>query len=202
MIQFHAQKLWRRIAAVSKTAKAKRAAIAYVTKDLPLALQSGDKLVMDASDAAIASGETSAKVVAQLHRRGVQLYSYGPLHSKVVVLDGRVFASSANLSESSQNTLLEAGLETDNPTAVAQAIAFIESLSEQSEPIDDGFVARIAKIPVRKHRHGNRKGKPPRKLKLPHDPRTWVIGVHSIPEPDDPAELKRIRRVKRRRLHS
>src|SRR5437764_377185 len=117
MILFHTQKLWQRIATVSKIAKAKRAAIAYVTKDLPLAFQLDDTLIADCSDAAIASGETSAKALARLHKRGVLLYSYGPLHSKVVVLDGTVFVSSANLSEASQSTLLEAGLETDNPTA-------------------------------------------------------------------------------------
>ena len=80
-------------------------------------------------------------MLAELHGRGVHLLSYGPLHAKVVVLDGIVFVSSADLSESSQSTLLEAGLETDNPTAVAQAIGFIESLAEQSESIDAKFIA-------------------------------------------------------------
>jgi hypothetical protein len=192
MIQFHSKNLWKRIGQASKKAKTKRAAIAYVTKDLPLALRSNDTLVIDGSDAAIGSGQTSAKVLAQLRRRGVHLYSYGPLHSKVVVLDGIVFASSANLSDSSQRMLLEAGLETDNPTAVSQAIAFIESPAEQSDLIDGKFIARIEKIPVKNNWHPRATGKPPKKLTIPDDPKTWLIGLHSIPEPQDPAELERI----------
>jgi hypothetical protein len=192
MIQFHSKRLWQRIGIVSKKAKAKRAAIAYVTKDLPLALQSNDTLVLDASDTAIASGETSAKVLAQLYRRGVQLYSYGHLHSKVIVLDGTAFASSANLSESSQGTLLEAGLETDNPTAVAAAIAFIQTLAEQSDAVDAKFIARIGKIPVKKGWLTKRSGKSPKKLKFPEEPRTWLVGLRSIEAPSNPDELKRI----------
>jgi hypothetical protein len=192
MIKFHNKHLWRRIGSVSIRAKAKRGAIAYVTTDLPLRFQQNDVLVADCSDAAIASGETSAKVLDKLHKRGVLLYSYGHLHSKVVVLDGTVFVSSANLSESSKNTLLEAGLETDNPTAVAQAIAFIEALAEQSEPVDAKFISRIEKIPVKKHWHPRASGKPTKRLKLSDEPKTWVIGLHSIAEPHDPAEVKRI----------
>jgi hypothetical protein len=194
MIQFHSKKLWQRIGTVSKHAKARRAAIAYVTKDLPLAFQPNDTLVADCSDGSIASGETSAKVLSQLHKRGVSLYSYGHLHAKVVVLDGTVFTSSANLSESSQSTLLEAGVETDNPTAVAQAIAFIESLAEQSDPIDAKFIARIAKIPVRKSRKPQGSGKPAKKIKLQGEPTTWVVGLRSIEVPKNPDELKRIKK--------
>ena len=192
MIQFLTTKLWKRIAVCARRAQRKRAAIAYVTKDIPLAFSSGDTLIVDASDAAISSGQTSAKVLARLHRRGVQLYNYSPLHSKVVVLDGTVFVSSANLSESSQDTLLEAGLETDDPTVVAQAIGFIESLAEQSERLNAKSIARIAKIPVKKNLHPKRKGKASKKLKLPSDPRTWLLGVHLVEYPKDPAEIRRI----------
>jgi len=192
MIQFHTTNFWNRIASVSKKADTKRAAIAYLTQDLPLGLNSEDTLIVDASEQTIASGGTSAKVLAKLHRRGVNLYHCDALHSKVVVLDGTVFVSSANLSASSQNTLVEAGLETDSPTAVAQAVAFIELLAEHSSPIDENFIARITKIPVTRNWKVNKTGAALKRLKRSRESKTWLVGVMALKDTNDPAELKRI----------
>jgi hypothetical protein len=192
MIQFLSTSLWKAVATESKKAKTKRAAIAYVTRDLPLSLGTNDTLIVDASDGAIRSGETSAKVLQKLFRKGVKLFSYPGLHAKTVVLDRTVFVSSANLSNSSLKYLLEAGVKTDHPTVVSKAISFIEDLAEYATPIEKPFLERIVQIPVNRgsilHRtKGNRA--------LPiqdREPKTWLVGVHAIDSPKDPAELTRI----------
>jgi len=64
--------LWKTVTAVSKKAKHRQAAIAYVTEDY-LKLRSGDELIVDASEATIRSGGTDARLLQDLHRQGVAL---------------------------------------------------------------------------------------------------------------------------------
>src|SRR5690349_18499265 len=139
MIRFwYGDLLWKAIAARAKNAKRIKAAIAYVTDVSALRMKSGDVLVVDASDAAIASGQTSANTLDRLCNKGVQLFNHVGLHSKVIIADSVVFASSANLSASSKSKLLEAGIETDNPSVVSGAVGLIQRLAEARNQIDDG----------------------------------------------------------------
>ena len=78
--------LWRTVKAQASKSRCRKAAVAYVTKDL-IGLRKGDTLVMDASVAAVSAGETNAKLLTTLHRRGVLLYSRPGLHAKVLLLD-------------------------------------------------------------------------------------------------------------------
>jgi hypothetical protein len=185
--------LWKEIAKEAKKAQRTKAAIAYVTKASPLALKKGDVLVVDGSDGAIASGQTSAAVLSVLLKKGVSLYSHNGLHAKVVIVDSVLFSSSANLSESSISRLLEAGIETDNPNAVSGAVGMVEELIETSVSIGSAFIARIKKIDVKKH-FGGGKSKARVTAKGHRDPVTWLLGVHAIDEPTNPEELRRIER--------
>jgi hypothetical protein len=177
--------LWKEIAKRAKTARRKKAAIAYVTKASPLALKRGDVLVVDASDGAIASGQTSAAVLSSLLKKGVSLYSHNGLHAKVVIADSVLFSSSANLSESSVSKLLEAGIETDNPNTVSGAVGMIEKLIETSTMIAPAFIARIKQIQVKKH-FGGSKSKAVATAKGHRDPVTWLLGVHTVDDPKNP----------------
>jgi phosphatidylserine/phosphatidylglycerophosphate/cardiolipin synthase-like enzyme len=183
--------LWKTISNRAKQAHRTKAAIAYVTRELPLSFKPDDVLIVDASDDAISSGQTSAVVLARLMKSGVCLYSHDGLHAKIIVVDSTLFASSANLSDSSLSRLLEAGIETDNPNAVSAAVGSIERLMSKSLPIDPGFVARIKKIVVEKRR-GIGKSKARATPKDYREPVTWLMGVHDIDMPKNPEELKRI----------
>ena len=160
-------------------AATKRAVIAYVTRDLPLKLRSGDILIADASPRAIKCGETSASVLRQLFDRGVCIYSYMGLHAKVVVLDNIVVTSSANLSDQSvQGKLLEAGVLTDNPGAVAGAISLVHQLKGLSEALTNRRLKRLEQIPV------VRTGVPPmrsilrkRRPRVKAQSTAWIFGV-------------------------
>src|SRR6266576_3458871 len=90
--------LWGEIQRLALKSKTKRAAIAYVTTDKYLKFGKGDVLVVDASDAAIACGETSAAVLKQAYKRGAELYSSDRLHAKFILLDHVAVVGSANLS--------------------------------------------------------------------------------------------------------
>jgi PLD-like domain len=183
--------LWKEIAKRAKQAHRTKAAIAYVTKASPLAFKSGDVLIVDASDGAIASGQTSAAVLSSLLKKGVSLYSHDALHAKVVIADSVLFSSSANLSDSSISRLLEAGIETDNPNAVSGAVGMIEKLIETSAMIDPEFIARIKQIEVKQH-FGGKRSKAQATAKGHRDPVTWLLGVHTVDDPKSPDELRRL----------
>jgi hypothetical protein len=184
--------LWKEIRKLAKTAHRTKAAIAYVTKSSPLAFKSGDVLVLDASDGAIASGQTSAKTVSALWKKGVVIYSHNGLHAKVIVADCVLVASSANLSESSLSKLFEAGIETDNLNNVSSATGMIAKLIEKSSRIDKPFIARIMKIQVKKH-FGGGKSKARTTAKGHRDPVTWLTQVYFDDDPKTPEELRRIK---------
>jgi phosphatidylserine/phosphatidylglycerophosphate/cardiolipin synthase-like enzyme len=185
--------LWKEIAKRAKNAHRTKAAIAYVTKASPLALKRGDVLVVDASDGAIASGQTSAAVLFSLRKKGISLFSHDGLHAKVVIADSVLFSSSANLSDSSFSKLFEAGIETDNPNSVSGAVGMVEKLMVTSPTIDLAFIVRIKKINVTKHfAGGNSKARTTEKGY--RDAVTWLLGVHAIDDPKNPEEPRRIER--------
>src|SRR5450759_87169 len=148
--------LWRTIERRAKTARRTKAAIAYVTRTRPLNFKAGDLLVVDATDGAIACGRTSAAVFSKLHRSGVLLYSHEGLHAKCIILDSVLFTSSANLSSSSIDALLAAGIETDSPNSVSEAVGMIERLLKTSTTIDSAFIKRSKRIKVDPHVGGER----------------------------------------------
>lgn len=182
--------LWSAIEREAESARRTKAAIAYVTKELPLRFKAGDVLITDATDGAIASGRTSASVLGRLHRKKVLMYSHPGLHAKLVIFDSMLFASSANLSDSSTDGLLEAGIQTDSPNSVSEAAALVERLISNSDLINSAFIKRIKRIPVKQGFKGSTSSIA--KLSKRRRPLTWLIGVHDIEQPSDPAEIRRV----------
>jgi hypothetical protein len=175
--ELHSDTLWKTVKRLARKSAVKRAAVAYVSSDEYVQFGRGDTLVTDASDGAIAGGQTDAEVLARARGQGAELYSVKGLHTKVLLLDGVAVIGSANLSASSVDSLVEAAWVTDHPAAVGMASALIEQLQAQADEIDDDFIGRIRKIPV--SRRGGRPGKKPPPIKLsPHQ--TWVLGVKEL----------------------
>jgi hypothetical protein len=140
--------VWSRIKVVLDQSRTKTAAIAYVTTDAIVQFGAGDVLVTDASDNAIACGETSARVLEAAIAAGAEIYTCGGLHAKVIVFDDVAVIGSANLSERSERDLVEAAWVTDDPTVVAEARSFVARLAAQSRRIDRALLQRILSIKV------------------------------------------------------
>jgi hypothetical protein len=180
--------VWKQVAAESSLARRRLAAVAYVTSDRNLKLKRGDVLVCDASDTAIKAGQTSARLLQSLLRKGVELRSRDDLHTKAAVFGRFALIGSSNLSASSENSLTELALFTDRDQTVAQVTSFIHQLREDSEEIDDNFLRRILKLKVDQQNRG-----PQRKRKdigFSAKPRTWIIGVKELPDESFPDEQK------------
>jgi hypothetical protein len=166
--------LWQTVRRLAKRAASKRAAVAYVTTDSMIKFGAGDVLIADASDHAISSGDTSAAVLARAARRGAELFSLPNLHAKIMLLGGAAVIGSANVSESSATSMIEAALVTDDPSAVGMATALIVRLKEQAQPIDEAFLLRISAIKVK--RRAWRRGRAKKVRVDPHQ--SWIIRVY------------------------
>jgi hypothetical protein len=182
-----AEGLWDEIRRLAKRAGRKFAAVAYVTSDTHVKFGAGDTLVTDASNKAIKTGQTSAKLLRAAHDRGAYLYSYPGLHAKVYAFDRAVVVGSSNLSSSSED-LLEAAAITEGARAVASVISFVESLTHKAKRIDRKFLDRVDRLPVRPGWKPSKKaGKGPRLPKVP----VWLVGVTALADDAHPEESNR-----------
>jgi hypothetical protein len=185
--------LWKSVRAQARQSRQRKAAIAYVTRDL-VGFRKDDVLVLDASPHAIASGETNARLLRTLCRRRVRLYHCADLHAKVLLLDDVAVVSSGNMSRSSDNALVEAAVLTDHSSTVSGVASFIEQLVHQSEELQPRHIDRLCRIKViRRGGRGGGPGHQRRKTRLARlGNRTWLVGVRELVRDPVPAEQKMI----------
>lgn len=116
--------------AVRKTLRPSDVAVAYIgvggSQILPL--KRGSRLVVDASEGAVKSGQTCPEELTKLQRKGVRIFSVSNLHAKVFVIGNKAFIGSTNVSRRSSSTLVEALLCTTDPAAVQAARAFVREM--------------------------------------------------------------------------
>src|SRR5438046_174404 len=140
--------LWKEVCALSKKAQSVRAAIAYVTASELLKFQKGDLLIVNASEGAIRGGQTSAKVLSALHKRGVEVYNCSNLHAKVLLIDNVAVIGSGNMSQASAGGLVKAALRTGHRATVSGVQTFLRQLVEQSERLTAKRLVELRKIKV------------------------------------------------------
>jgi phosphatidylserine/phosphatidylglycerophosphate/cardiolipin synthase-like enzyme len=172
--------LWIEIRANARTALRRKAAIAYVTRD-SIGFRKDDVLVVNASERAIKFGETDAKLLQKLQKRGVRLYNSIDLHAKVFLLDDVAVVSSANMSRASADRLVEAGVITDHSSTVSAVASFLEQLMRSSVEIKVPQIVALCKIKV--IRRGRKIGgvrRKDRKTITPLGNQTWLIGVKEL----------------------
>jgi len=105
-------------------------AVAYFGKGASklLPLPKGSRLVVNASDGAVKSGQTCPDELRALQKKGVEIFSVGNLHAKVFVVGKTAFVGSANVSRNSAESLVEAMLQTTDSAAVAAARSLVSEL--------------------------------------------------------------------------
>ena len=91
--------IWLEISKQARTKTPRKIAISYVTTD-HIGLRAGDVLITDASEKAIRTNQTDAKLLRELHGNGVTIHSHKGLHSKVLLLGRHAIVGSANMSGS------------------------------------------------------------------------------------------------------
>ena len=121
-------------------------AVAYfgkgASKLLPLA--KGSRLVVDASERSVASGQTCPADLRKLVKRGVRVYSVPNLHAKVFVLGRAAYIGSANVSNRSASQLVEAIIRTSDASATRAARKFV--LDHCLHELTPTVLTRLAKL--------------------------------------------------------
>lgn len=93
-----------------------------------LPLERGSRLVVDASEAAVRAGQTNPAELSKFQRRRVRVYTVPNLHSKVFVFGREAFIGSANVSNRSATSLVEAVVRTRDLKTVTAAKRFVGEL--------------------------------------------------------------------------
>jgi len=121
-------RVWERITALARqNAKKSFVAVAYFGAngaDL-LPLSKGSWLAVDASEAAVKSGQTCPTALIKLQRNGVRIFSVNHLHAKLFVFGRIGIVGSANASANSANLLIESTITFTSSRDVNTAIRFI-----------------------------------------------------------------------------
>jgi hypothetical protein len=137
--------LWREINARVNNGKTVKAAVAYLGQKGSelLPLKNGDHLVIDMSLGTVRAGVTDPREVRKLMNKGVKVFSRGSLHAKFIIIDKTLIASSANISNNSNNKLDEVGIVTTDSTAIRRALEFFEKLC--TEPVREQYLKACIK---------------------------------------------------------
>ena len=172
MNKFLTLKIWPRLTELAKKSKQSCVAVAYLgngaIKLLPL--KAGGRLVVDLSENAVKSGQTSPHEILKFIARGVNVSTVGNLHAKIFVFSNHAFVGSANASSHSANALIEAMIETTDKSVVSACRQFVESMS--GEIVTPEYAKWMAKL-YRPPRFAS--GRTKTKHSIPWHPPLWVI---------------------------
>ncbi len=132
MLQLHSDNLWQTIKRHARHAKRRsHVAVAYfgggASKRLPL--KRGSTLVVNMGDNAVRNGLTKPSEILAMLKRGIDVHTVANLHAKVFVIGSRAFVGSANVSDNSANSLVEAAVELTSREAVAKCRSFVKALT-------------------------------------------------------------------------
>ena len=122
-----------------------------------LPLEKGSRLVVDASEQAVASGQTYPDELLKLVNKGVEVFSVRNLHAKVFVVGRTVFVGSANVSQRSASQLVEAVIRSSEKQLVASAKEFV--LENCSDPLSPSALKKLQKLYKPPKIAGGKRGK-------------------------------------------
>lgn len=139
--------VWKELSrAIRRSKRPCSVAVAYLGSGANrlMPLPYGSRLVVDASEHAVASGQTCPEDLGRLLERGVRVYSTPSLHAKVFLVSGAAYVGSANASRHSANQLVEAILRTTEPAAISAAREFV--LKHCLHELGPEAIRRLAKL--------------------------------------------------------
>lgn len=145
--EFLTHDVWSKLTQAAGGARQRFAvAVAYfgIGASRMLPLSPGSRLVVDASERAVASGQTSPAELIKLVRRGVRVFSVPNLHAKVFVFGRSAYIGSTNVSSRSASHLVEAVVRTTHPHAVQTARQFVQELCVHE--LSPTVLKRLAKL--------------------------------------------------------
>lgn len=154
---FITQNIWPEITKVVRHAKKPcHVAVAYFGAGASslLPLPRGSRLVVNASEKAVGSGQTCPEDLLKLLQREVSVYSVANLHAKVYVVGRTAYIGSNNVSHTSATRWMEAAVRITDSGEVSSARKFVDDLC--LDALTPGSLKKLAKLyQAPKFRDGN-----------------------------------------------
>jgi len=147
MARFVGADLWTVLRALAEHPGPKQAAIAYFSEGSQINFGAGDTLIVDATERAIRSGQTSARKLLAAFRRGASVYSHDSLHAKIIVTAVGALVGSANLSANSMS-LREAGALLVGADELEAVRAYIDQLRRESTLLSEVALNALSSLPA------------------------------------------------------
>jgi hypothetical protein len=170
------ESIWEQLAKASKGSKSRTAAIAYFATEKFVRFREGDFLVVDASDQAITTRQTSRTLLRKLVRRGVRVFSLPKLHGKMIAFEDCAFIGSMNFSNTSP-MLTEVALRVTRKSLVTEAKSVVRSLAARGDEVDQVFIRRLMKlklIPKQGGLGGRKRTNRPVQV--------WLVSTNDLPD--------------------
>lgn len=138
--------LWKRLRSLAAESRSAIVAVPYFGVDGArlLPLKKGSKLIVNCTEHTVKAGQVHPDDLLELVHKGVEVHRSVNLHAKVFVFDATAVVGSANVSHTSQDDLIEAGVELTDPKVVAEARSFVESL--QGDLLGPEYLENLAEL--------------------------------------------------------
>lgn len=126
--KFLSDNIWRTIKTLSDKSRKTKVAVAYFGTGATklFKLKQGDILLVAMTIGNVKAGQVNPSEIEILFKRGVQIFTLTNLHSKIFLFDKSVIVGSTNASYNSVDTLIEAGVFTDDKKAIKDADNFFK----------------------------------------------------------------------------
>ena len=193
-LQFHAPQPWTQIQKYSAKQKS-WVAVPFLGKDAAkfLPIPKGSILVTRFNRESIKAGQVDPSEVLKFIKRGVQVYNYGSLHSKVYVLGRRLFVGSSNVSKTSQG-LSEACIETTDPKLIGDARLYVKGLC--GDLITEEFVKSLISLYPKENSWFFGAPSLDAKKKISNRSSVWIATVGTIDWSDEVVAVDKVAAVK------
>ena len=154
-----------------------------------LPLKQGSVLVTRIDAASVKSGHVDPREIVKLLKKGVQVFLCANLHAKVYVFGKTAVIGSANISSTSAG-LVEAAIETTEPSIVSEAKDFIEELC--ADPIGIEYAKSLIPLYPLDQIRGSR-GSSKNEAEFS---KVWLSAVYEDPWDDEVVESDKKARLK------
>lgn len=147
MIRFLGEDLWDELSRLCNERGPKHVAVAYYSSDSHFRCGRGDTLIVDASEKAIQTRQTSAMVLRAAERRGSRVFSHSKLHAKIVRVEDYAFVGSSNFSTNARS-LREAGLLVTDEAVLGEVDRYLQLLERESRRLLKTDIDALCAIPL------------------------------------------------------
>jgi len=141
------EQVWQEIKVLARQSRSLVAVVGFVGRRPGRLLRWPRKstVIADLSEARVREGATSARGALELARKGVRVFSYPGLHSKVFLFDRHAVVGSMNLSEESQVRLEEAAVVLSGPRELDMVRRYVRRVLRNAMPEDEQTLRELAK---------------------------------------------------------